>query len=475
MTAVETVTVPTETVKTVVGTIVTQVARWSWWKPETQADKDALTAAILAVRVPGDTVTLAAEVVFRLAGMSSAEVLYGLDWCAEADDPKYPMNHPAGKAEQDLVGAVSEQAHTTWDRLVAAAVIPDFEEIAEGDAAPCEEKTRPPEPPPDRVGAAETGGGTGGFPEDPHAPLDYLDKLSPEMRAPVLAGRELAARQHAALIEVKVWSWERFTASRSGRRQRETVTVEKHPDYWPGNYGSEGQKICGSLAISPGHGLEPDEYREFHGENHELHPVIWRATWQLKQGAWRHRQHWCDVHLPDEYRPGVPREVPPPVKPRKKAPEASYFATAGHYDRTGQTRLHYWYRVQRGEREGQIRPWPPGRSHFGRLHLSDIPDAGTCRETFDCTPREWENWFWEDVKEVRRAAMREIEEHPEEAAARFAVLQSTCCCCGKALTDERSKAYGIGPECRAALSPEALKRISDQAAREHVEQLRQAS
>jgi Family of unknown function (DUF6011) len=94
---------------------------------------------------------------------------------------------------------------------------------------------------------------------------------------------------------------------------------------------------------------------------------------------------------------------------------------------------------------------------------------------FGCTPREWEQRFWEDVKDIRRASMREIEEHPEEAAARFAVLQSTCCCCGKALTDERSKAYGVGPECRAGLPPEALMTISDYAAREHAERLRQAS
>jgi Family of unknown function (DUF6011) len=276
---------------------------------------------------------------------------------------------------------------------------------------------------------------------------------------------------------VKVWTWERFTTSQGARRQRQIVTAEKHPDYWLCNYGSEPQQVCGSLAIMAGDGLDPDEYREFHGQDHELHPVIWRATWQLKQGAWRHRQHWCDAHLPDEYRPGVPREVPPPVKPRKKAPEASYFATAGHYDRTGQARLHYWYRVKSGRHEGTIRPWPPGRSHFGVLCKRDIPDEQTCRATFDCTPDEWSRMFFADVKDVRTAALREIEEHPEEAAARFAVLQSTCCCCcGKALTDERSRAYGIGPECRAGLSPEALMRISEQAAREHAQQaLREAS
>lgn len=479
MTAIEMVTVPKDTIKTVVATIVTQVARWSWWKPGTQADKDSLTAAVLAIKVPGDTVTVTAETAHRLYMMSAAETLYDLDWCAGEDDPKYPMNHPAATAALDLEGAVAEQAQATLNRLVAAETIADLEETGPSHAEPEPEKTPPPEPPPDRVGAAEAGGGTGGFPEDPDAPLTYLDKLSPEMRASVLAHRELAARQHAALAHTKVWTWERFTTSPRGRRQRETVTAEKHPDYWPCNYGSDSQQICGSLAVSPGHGLEPDEYREFHGENHELHPVIWRATWQLKQGAWRHRQHWCEAHLPDEYRPGVPREVPPPVKPHGKtegkAPEPSYYAVWGHYDRTGQTKLHYWYRVQRGRREGSIQPWPPQRSHFGVLYKRDIPEEQACRDVFGCTPAEWARMYWDDVKAVRAAAMGEIAERPEEAAARFAVLQSTCCCCGKALTDERSKVYGIGPECRAGLTPDALKSISDHAARELAERLRQAS
>jgi hypothetical protein len=465
VTAAEMVTVPKDTVKTVAATIVTQLARWSWWKPETPADKDAITAAVLAVKVPGNTVTLAAEAAHRLYMMSSAETLYGLDWCADEEDPKYPMNHPAAKAELDLEGAVYEQARATWDRLVDADTVAGLEDIGETRASAGPEKARPPEPPPDRIGAAEAGGGTGGLPDDPGAPLPYLDRLSPETRAQVLAHRELAARQHTALAEVKVWTWERFTTSQT-RRQREIVTVEKHPDYWPANYGSDSQKTCGSLAISPGHGLEPDEYREFHGENYELHPVIWRVTWQLKQGAWRHRQHWCDADLPDEYRPGIPREILPPVKPRKKQPEPSYYATVGHYDRTGQTRLHYWYRAQRGQHEGRIRPWPPGRSHFGVLYKRDIPDEQTCQETFGCTPGEWTRMYWDDVKDVRQAAMREIGEHTGEAAARFAALQSACCCCGRTLTDERSKVYGIGPECRAALPPEALKRASALAAQE---------
>lgn len=456
--AAEMVTVAKDTVKTVVGTIVTQVARWSWWKPETEADKLALTAAVLAVKVPGDTVTLAAEAAHRLYMMSSAETLYDLDWCADEADPSYPMNHPAARAALDLEGAVHEQALATWERLVNTETVADLKDITQQDGAAEQPKVTPPEPAPDHIGTQEYGGGRGSLGADG------------ELGA-------LAGRQYAALALVRIWTWERYVPGRrGGPRQREKVRVEKHPDYWPCNLGHDSQQICGSLSVMGGDGgLDPAEYREFHGETHELHPVIWRATWGHAQSTTRRRQHWCDAHLPDEYRPGVPHEVAPPVKPRKKQPEPSYYATVGRYDRIGRTRLHYWYRVQRGRDEGRIRPWPPGRSHFGRLALRDIPDVGTCQEVFDCTPREWEQRFWEDVKDVRQAAMREIAECPEEAAARFAVLQSTCCCCGKALTDERSKAYGIGPECRAGLTPEVLKVISDHAAREHAERLRQAS
>jgi hypothetical protein len=454
--AAETVTVPKDTVRTVVATIVTQLARWSWWKPKTKGDKTAFRAAVLAVEAPGDTVTLAAEAAFRLARMSSAETLYELDWCAAEADPSYPMNHPAGRAELDLEGAVAEKARATWERLVDA----DAEESTQQAAEPEPAKTAPTEPPPDFIGTQDHGGGRGSLGSDG------------ELGA-------LAGRQYAALAEVRIWTWERYApARRGGPRQREKVQVEKHPGYWPCNLGHESQQICGSLSIMGGDGgLDPAGYREFHGENHELHPVLWRVTWGHAQSTTRMRQHWCDAHLPDEYRPGIPREVAPPVKPRrdKKQPEPSYYATTGHYDRTGQTKLHYWYRVQRGRDEGRIRPWPPGRSHFGVLYKRDIPDEQTCRETFDCTSKEWELQFWEDVKDVRQAAMREIAEHPEEAAARFAVLQSTCCCCGRALTEDRSKAYGIGPECREGAAPEVLKRIGELTAREHAQALREAS
>jgi hypothetical protein len=39
--------------------------------------------------------------------------------------------------------------------------------------------------------------------------------------------------------------------------------------------------------------------------------------------------------------------------------------------------------------------------------------------------------------------------------------QANCLCCGRSLGDERSVAYGIGPECRQGMPPELLTRISE--------------
>jgi hypothetical protein len=42
---------------------------------------------------------------------------------------------------------------------------------------------------------------------------------------------------------------------------------------------------------------------------------------------------------------------------------------------------------------------------------------------------------------------------PATAAKRFAELTTKCCCCGRGLTDARSKVLGIGPDCRSRVDP----------------------
>ncbi len=59
----------------------------------------------------------------------------------------------------------------------------------------------------------------------------------------------------------------------------------------------------------------------------------------------------------------------------------------------------------------------------------------------------------------RKAAVVEIDSNPELAAARFARYSAAGCCCGRAMWDERSVTYGIGPECRKYAAPEFLSQM----------------
>jgi len=127
----------------------------------------------------------------------------------------------------------------------------------------------------------------------------HLARLSPERRADVIAMRETEDRQRAEMANVRRWDWERLVEPIYGtRRQREEVSVARHPSGWPCNMGFEAQQGCGSLR-----GLSVAEYHAFHGREHELHPVVWRVTRSRKQRGWSSTGYYCDAHLPDEYRP----------------------------------------------------------------------------------------------------------------------------------------------------------------------------
>lgn len=160
--------------------------------------------------------------------------------------------------------------------------------------------------------------------------------------------------------------------------------------------------------------------------------------------------------------PGLTAEAP-----AEELGAPRYFATVDHYDASRlPSKIGLWYESPAGRRKGEIRPWPPRRSDFGRLFHRDIPDETTCREVHDCTVPEWRDRFWADVRAVRAAAMEQIRQDPQLCAARFARLNAACYVCGRSLRDERSVAYGIGPECRSGASPEVLRRLAGVTARE---------
>jgi len=56
---------------------------------------------------------------------------------------------------------------------------------------------------------------------------------------------------------------------------------------------------------------------------------------------------------------------------------------------------------------------------------------------------------------------------PVAAAACFAHYTLCCWNCGKALREEHSKAYGVGPDCRRDMPPELLDRYAAATARHH--------
>ncbi len=130
-------------------------------------------------------------------------------------------------------------------------------------------------------------------------------------------------------------------------------------------------------------------------------------------------------------------------------------------DWLGTTRLSYWYRPKRGKKAGQLQPWPPRRNRWGRLTWAEVnAQPLDQREDFQIQ-------HWAKVRAGRQEVARRIDADPELAAARFAEARSICCCCGKGLTDERSKAYGIGPDCRQGIDPQVLTALIAKMAEVH--------
>jgi Family of unknown function (DUF6011) len=143
----------------------------------------------------------------------------------------------------------------------------------------------------------------------------------------------------------------------------------------------------------------------------------------------------------------------------RKIPKPSYFATWEYSELTGNVVLAYWYRSPRGKDAGKIKPWPPRRSSFFKLLHSDVPRLPADER------KAWVLRWFAERHEMEWSAILEIEEDPERCSAQFASLQAFCCCCGKGLDDERSVAYGIGPECRSGLSADVITRIIEMVAR----------
>jgi Family of unknown function (DUF6011) len=150
--------------------------------------------------------------------------------------------------------------------------------------------------------------------------------------------------------------------------------------------------------------------------------------------------------------------VPAVHQPEGVRPD--YFAVPDPLD---PDRLSYWYRPKRGRKAGKIQPWPPRRNRWGVLLGSEVLTVPVDQRD------EYRIGHWRRVREARQMVAAAIDTDPGLCAARFSAARSACCVCGKELTDERSKTYGIGPDCRQGIGPEALAGLVNAMAAAHAE------
>ena len=123
--------------------------------------------------------------------------------------------------------------------------------------------------------------------------------------------------------------------------------------------------------------------------------------------------------------------------------------------------MTYW----RDTPSGWLDVWPPKAQYGPVFYRKDVPkdrdQAAKFRQACLAKIQDWDN-------RVRAA----IDADLVAAGKRFAEMTSRCCWCGRTLTDDRSKVYGIGPECRRGIPDEALAQyLTPKVGRAHAETL----
>jgi hypothetical protein len=292
---------------------------------------------------------------------------------------------------------------------------------------------------------------------------------------------ERQADRDAGLAKVQTWEWERMVLPRgTTRRTRQKVTVQHNPNGWrrdsSGGYGQEG---CKTLMQFDAYPHPPGKtWRAQWDEDHGTHkvppygdiehsvPTVWkvRTADRARSFTTEGGGTWCDRCLPAQFRPQPDGSPPPEFGPlagqelprkRERREEPREPARYAIPDPLDPAKVSYWYRPDSGREKGKLMPWPPRRNTWGRLFYKDMPDG----RAQTATNRAFADAHWAGVREARKTAAAEIDANPELAAARFARYSAACCSCGKAMWDERSVTYGIGPECRRGASPAFLSRM----------------
>ncbi|MEU6929017.1 DUF6011 domain-containing protein [Streptomyces sp. NPDC046374] len=127
--------------------------------------------------------------------------------------------------------------------------------------------------------------------------------------------------------------------------------------------------------------------------------------------------------------------------------------------------MTYWRRI-RTDRKNALTGWP-AKAWYGPPvpRRSDVPVDDAERAAFVAA--------W---SQARRAYLDRIvgtiAEDQVTAGRRFAEFRIRCCRCGRALKDETSKTYGIGPECRSGIPAAVLARyLTPEVGRIHAQAL----
>jgi hypothetical protein len=128
--------------------------------------------------------------------------------------------------------------------------------------------------------------------------------------------------------------------------------------------------------------------------------------------------------------------------------------------------MSYWHR----NKAGDLVPWPLRHNRWDHVVVdpSELPPGGFA----DWLAEErFRDEYAKKHEERVRAAMEivgaAIEADPVTAGARFALHHTLCFCCGKPLTEDQSKAYGIGPDCRRDMDPDTLAQAVELTAKMH--------
>ncbi|MCY0957670.1 DUF6011 domain-containing protein [Streptomyces sp. H27-H5] len=140
----------------------------------------------------------------------------------------------------------------------------------------------------------------------------------------------------------------------------------------------------------------------------------------------------------------------------------------GYYaipDPDDSTTMTYWRRAITPKTNG-LKAWP-AKAWFGpAIPLrADAPEDRAERDRFVAAWSESRRVY---MTKIIDAILAEL----DDARRRFSTFSIRCWSCGRALRDETSKTYGIGPECRAGMDPAVLARFCTPAVgRAHVAQL----